>query len=222
MWLKHIEPKAVLLISATLIVLIPSFCGGCSAAAHHSARRDPDFHRHSAGPDDPRPLRPRVACSPFLGQAARRHPRPRRDLDLPFRLPCRYRDRSRGDPQRRPRGDVDRRRRSVPDMAPGSRHRLSARREIPGALGSDGGILLFAVAFGLCNAVPALPVLAAVLGRTRPQPTAHWRRRACCRRGRRYRAVGRDGDHPAARQVRRHDVVPRKAVAGGVGAVACC
>jgi Kef-type K+ transport system membrane component KefB len=36
--------------------------------------------------------------------------------------------------------------------------------KFPAAVGSDGGVLLFAVAFGLCNAVPALPVLAAVLG----------------------------------------------------------
>ncbi len=165
MWLKHIEPKAVLLIAATLIVLIPFvlwwllrlrriiplaviqiFTGillGPTILGHLA----PELHAVLFAGKQLEGIRALAAISiclfAFLAGTET-------DRDV---------IRSAG--------------RAVMSIGVGGLtvtwlvgivigYQLALK--YPSAMGSDGGILLFAVAFGLCNAVPALPVLAAILG----------------------------------------------------------
>jgi Kef-type K+ transport system membrane component KefB len=165
MWLKHIEPKAVLLIAATLIVLIPFvfwwllslrriiplaviqiFTGillGPTILGHFA----PELHTVLFSGKQLEGIRALAAISiclfAFLAGTET-------DRDV---------IRSAG--------------RAVTSIGIGGLsltwvcgiavgYQLALMH--PAAMGADGGILLFAVAFGLCNAVPALPVLAAILG----------------------------------------------------------
>ncbi|MEO8651215.1 MAG: cation:proton antiporter [Hyphomicrobiaceae bacterium] len=165
MWLRHIDPKAVLLIAATLIVLIPFvlwwllrlrrviplaviqiFTGillGPTILGHFA----PELHAVLFSDTQIEGIRALAAISiclfAFLAGTET-------DRDM---------IRSAG--------------RAVMSIGIGGLtltwlvgiaigYQLAVRH--PTALGGNGGILLFAVAFGLCNAVPALPVLAAVLG----------------------------------------------------------
>jgi|LNFM01.1.fsa_nt_gb Kef-type K+ transport system membrane component KefB len=165
MWLKHIEPKAVLLIAATLIVLIPFvlwwllrlrriiplaviqiFTGillGPTILGHFA----PELHAVLFSGKQLEGIRALAAISICLFAFLAGTETDREVI------------RSAG--------------RAVMSIGIGGLsltwlagvvigYQLALK--YPVAMGTDGGILLFAVAFGLCNAVPALPVLAAVLG----------------------------------------------------------
>ena len=165
MWLKHIEPKAVLLISATLIVLIPFvlwwllrlrrliplaviqiFTGillGPTILGHFA----PELHAVLFAGKQLEGIRALAAISICLFAFLAGTETDREVI------------RSAG--------------RAVTTIGVGGLSLtwlagivigIQLAQNYPAALGSDGGVLLFAVAFGLCNAVPALPVLAAVLG----------------------------------------------------------
>lgn len=165
MWLKHIDPKAVLLISATLIVLIPFvfwwllrlrriiplaviqiFTGillGPTLLGHFA----PELHTVLFSGKQLEGIRALAAISICLFAFLAGTETDREVI------------RSAG--------------RAVMSIGVGGLsltwvlgivvgYQLALMH--PAAMGADAGILLFAVAFGLCNAVPALPVLAAILG----------------------------------------------------------